>query len=95
MAHTGLALLGDTTLHKALLLIGGPRSGKGTSMHLSNTYTIFGVTGNPDTSLRQVQAGPGRVPSLAANSTRIVSPLGKQSRTWADTTTACSPARSL
>ncbi len=49
MAHIGLALLGDSRLHKALLLIGPTRSGKSTALKLANA-----VCGNePDAN-----AGP-------------------------------------
>ncbi|MDP9315573.1 MAG: phage/plasmid primase, P4 family [Chloroflexota bacterium] len=49
MAHIGLALLGDVLLHKAVLLLGPPRSGKSTALMLANA-----VCGNAP----EANAGP-------------------------------------
>lgn len=49
MGHTGLGMMGDVTLHKALLLVGPPRSGKGTGMKVANAacgHLIAGFAGS-------------------------------------------------
>jgi len=46
MVHVGLALLGDTTRHAFIYLIGPPRAGKNTLLQMSNYAT--GQTHNPN-----------------------------------------------